>query len=113
MFTTLKQKKDAWSAPVRSLGRYLAFCWGVACRTSWLMHKLLWAPYDSATEPDARLSSCQDTNEYPLRLGTNLFAGHVLPQVGCTQADKWATQGSMDKCKVYLHGDTMVQVAEA
>ena len=44
-----------------SRGRYLSFWAWVACRTSWLMHRLLCAPYDSATEPDARLSSCTAT----------------------------------------------------
>ena len=36
-------------APDSSLGRYLASCSWLALRTSWLMHRLVCAPYDSAT----------------------------------------------------------------
>lgn len=36
-------------SPVSSLGRYLASCCGLACRTSCEMHRLECAPYDSAT----------------------------------------------------------------
>lgn len=44
-------------SPEMRAGKYFSSCALLPLRTSWLTHRLLWAPYDSATEPLARLSS--------------------------------------------------------
>lgn len=49
-------------SPDTRLGRYFCFCSALAFRTSWFTHRLLCAPYDSPTEPLARLTSCDGDN---------------------------------------------------
>jgi hypothetical protein len=43
--------------PATKSGRYFAFCSSVPCRWIWFTHRFECAPYESATEPDARDSS--------------------------------------------------------
>lgn len=54
------RRESAAALPVSSCGRYLSSCCWLALRTSWLMHRLLCAPYDRATVRQARRGGRQE-----------------------------------------------------